>query len=112
MGYYSEVAFAIDKELYTEHKLIHNDFPEIWEKDPDNVDQNKDGYIVFYLGDIKWYDDFPSIAEAVSFMDRLDYNNCQDRYGFLRLGEDFGDQEERGDASKYDIYVNQYISIG
>ena len=112
MGYCSQVAFAIDKELYAEHKLIHNDFPEIWESHPQYIQEQTGDYIIFYIDSIKWYDHFPEISKAILFMNHLDDKALHERYGYMRLGEEFGDLDDRGDTSKYDLYVNQSISIG
>lgn len=113
MGYYSEVVFVIDKELYVEHKLIKNNFPKIWEKDPEYVYENTEKHIIFYISSIRWYDHFDEVKEAISFMDALDSDGCtEESYGFMRLGEEFGDIEERGIPYHYDIYANQHISIG
>ena len=112
MGYYSDVAFAIDKELYAEHKLIQNNFPKIWEEHPSYLHEKTENYILFYIEGIKWYDYFATVNEAMSFMDSLDCDGHDDCYGFIRLGEEFGDKEERGNNSNYDIYANQHISIG
>jgi hypothetical protein len=112
MGYYSDVAFAIDKELYAKHKLIQNDFPKIWEEHPSYLYEKTENFIVFYIESIKWSDFFDTVTEAISFMDLLDSNGYEDRYAFVRLGEEFGDKEERGDPYEYSIFTNQNISIG
>jgi hypothetical protein len=68
-----------------------------------------DGMIVpktdFYWESIKWYDSYPEIQAIEGMLDDLD----EDDYGFIRLGEDQGDIEQKGCPSEYDMYTSTTV---
>jgi hypothetical protein len=106
MGYRSEVAIAIHKDVHGEflaflntEELMREIFTSGWfqlEKDF----QGK-GHWLFQQGDIKWYDgypgDYPEVDMFERFFSQMDETNetiQKDR--FVRVGESSDDVEERG----------------
>ena len=65
----------------------------------------QDGKRDFYWESTKWYDSYPEIRAVESLMDMLQ----DDDYGFIRLGEEEGDIERKGDPSGYDIYIQTSV---
>ena len=59
----------------------------------------------FYWESYKWYDSYPEIRAIENMLDDLDY----DDFGFIRLGEDQGDIEQKGCPSEYDMYTSTTV---
>jgi hypothetical protein len=84
MGYRSEVAFIVPEKA-PRFEEIENCFATIKEKD---------GLRLYHSSWLKWYEDFEIVQAVESYLDELDEN--EDRFLFIRLGEDGNDIEERG----------------
>ena len=101
MGYRSDVRIAIIKEVYMD-ALIKENFPEIFiENEPDIIDGNR----YYSFDDIKWYDDFPDIAECMKFLNNLP----EEDWGFIKIGENDDDVESFGSPWDFDMYVETSI---
>ena len=59
----------------------------------------------FYWEHTKWYDSYPEVQAVESLLDMLQ----DDDYGFIRLGEEHGDIEQKGYPSDYDMYTNTSV---
>ena len=44
-------------------------------------------------------------------MEMLDAQGLEDLYGFIRIGEETDDIEQRGAPYEFDLYVNRSIEI-
>ena len=53
----------------------------------------------------KWYDTYPEVRVVEGLLDMLQDHD----YGFIRLGEEEGDIERRGDPCEYDMYTNTSV---
>lgn len=98
MGYRSDVAIKV--------KPIHQTaFEEILKK------AELEAYLVApctaFITDVKWYMDYDDVKLVEKWLDSLDYED----YGFIRLGEDHDDNEIRGDAYSYDMYISRNIEF-
>ena len=106
MGYRSEVYLRIAKPLV--------EVVDAARKLDDNLDKMlSDGAEVglegnktdFYWEDTKWYDSYPEVQAVESLLDMLQ----DDDYGFIRLGEEDGDIDRKGDPACYDIYIQTSV---
>lgn len=95
MGYRSDVAIALLKEIYA---LVPNglfnedDYSEV-------IDCEKHVVIRYY--DVKWsylYDDVKPIMDFIKSLP-------DDQYAFIRVGEEPGDIEQSGDPDKFNMYT-------
>ena len=59
----------------------------------------------FYWEGYKWYEGYPEIRAIEDMLDDLD----EDDFGFIRLGEDQGDIEQKGYPSEYDMYTSTTV---
>lgn len=91
MGYYSQVALCVSEKV---------EIPEATRTIMDSIDFNQEstcnGSTLFIAQCLKWYDSFPEIRHLIEWMDSLD----DEEYAFIRLGEDDGDTEYRGDFTE------------
>jgi hypothetical protein len=119
MGYRSEVALAISKELMPHFLTVFAKCPEARTmvfKDHDKMDENYDGEGTFFVhwDNVKWYDSYPEVKAVENFLDDCELDDFDDiecsynHYRFVRLGEEPNDVEIRGDLCGCDIgYVRQ-----
>ena len=59
----------------------------------------------FHWESYKWYDSYPEIKAIEDMLDELD----EDDFGFIRLGEEQGDIEQKGYPSEYDMYTSTTV---
>jgi hypothetical protein len=122
MGYRSDVAIAIHKDLQGEfltflntEKLMAQIFGDISDFQLDK-DYQGEGHWLFTCSDVKWYttwDDYADIQMFQKFMDAMDENDeHQEKYRFLRIGEEIEDIEYRGDWWESEIHVKREIQVG
>ena len=101
MGYYSNVGLVLKKDAnailkaklllldcsgrnkYVPNFLLHN---------PD-ITTAKNGDVLYYWRDVKWYEDFPEIQFIEDNLTDFDSND----YQFIRIGEEETDIERQGD---------------
>jgi acyl carrier protein phosphodiesterase len=99
MGYRSEVAIAIIKDYATEELL--NLLAD--------ADEKKESYTtyLFKYDWVKWYEDFPEIRRIMEILEGINSKH----WGFIRLGEDYGDMEELGSPYAHGIELYRTVSI-
>ncbi len=122
MGYRSEVAIAIHKDLHGDfltflntEKLMADIFGERSDFHLDK-DYQGEGHWLFTADSIKWYttwDEFADIQMFEKFMDTMQEDEGkEEKFRFLRIGEELEDIEYRGGWYEADIYVKRKIEIG
>ena len=122
MGYRSDVAIAIHKDLQGDfltflntEKLMHKIFGNMSDFDLDK-DYQGEGHWLFTADDIKWYTtwaEFADIQMFEKFMDAMEEDvEKREKFRFIRIGEEIEDIEYRGDWHASDIYVKREIQVG
>ena len=108
MGYRSDVVIAIDKVMYDAEILLgmgrDNGFHD--------AARLVAGTYYWVFTSTKWNVCYPGVKYIESLMDALDAadeTGYSSAYGFLRVGEDANDIEERGDPCSYEIYSEVHI---
>ena len=103
MGYRSEVYLRIAEPLV--------EVVDAARKLDDNLDKmlshgaEEGNKTDFHWDYTKWYDSYPEIQAVESMLDMLQ----DDDYGFVRIGEEEGDIERKGDPACYDIYIQTTV---
>ena len=121
MGYRSDVAIAIHKDLQGDFLTFLNTeqlMAEIF-GDMSSFDFDKDylgeGHWLFTAEDIKWYatwDEFVDIQMFEKFMDAMEeVVEKREKYRFIRIGEEIEDIEYRGDWWESDLGVSRRITV-
>ena len=104
MGYYSDVVLILsskgDAELKEKLSTRSADLQEFFHICPCREVDDESGAVMYLWNSIKWY--FAVCEEADDLIGDLD----PDEYLFMRLGEDFGDLDERGGL--YDTFFNPH----
>jgi len=122
MGYRSDVAIAIHKDLQGDFLTFLNTeqlMAEIF-GDRSSFDLDKDyqgeGHWLFTADQIKWYatwEEFADIQMFEKFFERMDEDEeTESKYRFIRIGEETEDIEYRGDWYDSNIYVKREIQVG
>ena len=122
MGYRSDVAIAIHKDLQGEfltflntEELMAQIFGDMSDFQLDK-DYQGEGHWLFTANSIKWYatfDDYADIQMFEKFMDAMEeVIEKREKYRFVRIGEELEDIEYRGGWYEADIYVKREIEIG
>ena len=100
MGYRSEVLLALSPKaavLLSTYIARGGAIAELLsEESCDTIDKEEDGQVTYHWNGIKWYESYPEIAAVQEFMSRLEEENMDDEYRFVRVGEDTDDNEVRG----------------
>ncbi len=96
MGYYSDVALALSKHGSTLLKkrlgtVVGDERIMFDHADLHKVDAAT-GQELWRWDSVKWYEDFPDVAFIHGFLEDLD----EQHYLFVRVGEECGDIETRG----------------
>ena len=97
MGYYSDIYIKCTKDslpaIYTVLRKhgYHSDATY------------DDEYVYFNIFDVKWYSDFSDVSDIMGVIESLE------DVGFLRIGEESDDVEERGDLT-FDWYRQVIIN--
>ena len=118
MGYRSDVGWACDsavaevidavlelnpKESNSDlHSLIDHGRDSHWGKD--RTDR-------LFFEHLKWYEGHHDIDMFNRLMEMLDAYDLDEYYGFIRIGEETDDIEQRGVPYEYDMYINRSIEI-
>jgi hypothetical protein len=121
MGYTSDVAIAIHKDLQGEfltflktEKVMAEIFGDCSYFNLDK-DYQKEGHWLFTASDIKWYvdwDEFEDIQVFEKFMDAMDEKFEHDApYRFIRIGEEIDDIERRGCWWGSNLHVKRSIQV-
>ena len=99
MGYRSDVVIAIDKQAYDQEMLLG-----VGRDDYFHDAAHLIGNVYFWVFEgTKWSPIYPEVAYIESLLDALD-DLGEPMYGFVRVGEDSADIEEKGAPYEYDIY--------
>ena len=100
MGYNSEVIIAVTKKAFNLHadQEIRDTLKEY---DVLILERNAIYYIIFEI--VKWYDEYKEIKLFKEFISKC-LEEDEDSAAFLRVGEEEGDIERRGDCSDFEIY--------
>ena len=122
MGYRSDVAIAIHKDLQGDFLTFLNTeklMAEIFGDRSDfhlDKDYQDEGHWLFTCNGVKWYttwDEYADIQMFEKFMDAMDEKHDHSaQYRFVRIGEELDDVEHRGDWFASDIHVKREIQIG
>ena len=123
MGYTSDVAIAIHKDLQgdfltflTTEKVMAEIFGDNSYFNLDK-DYQGEGHWLFTADQIKWYVDwddlYPEIQMFEKFMDAMDEKFDYDaQYRFIRIGEEIDDVDRRGCWWDSDLHVRRSIQVG
>ena len=122
MGYRSDVAIAIHKDLQGDFLTFLNTTKLMADIFGDNSDFHLDkdyqgeGHWLFTCNSVKWYanfDDYKDIQVFENFMDAMEEEEeKRDKYRFIRIGEELEDIEYRGDWYESEIHVKREIQVG
>ena len=126
MGYRSQVALAVTKELMPHFLSVLAKEPEVRTmvfKHNDTLDENYDGKgtLLVSWGSIKWYETFPEIKAINDFIKACENDMIEgfalergewqgDHIRFVRIGEDHDDCVERGSLHASDICTIRSLS--
>lgn len=115
MGYRSDVGFACDpiiKDVIETVTEWDKEFKELLDY---GEDLSSDHFGRWRFDYAKWYDSFPDVQimeNIMSMCDDVDISGlAYDSYGFIRIGEEYGDIEMKGDPFAFDLYVNRSLDI-
>ena len=112
MGYRSDVIFWVHKSLVSRLLTMTNQNKEAFNvlfKWAD-LEKDEEGNMKFDIDHIKWYDAYGGVAAIEGFMDDLEMEDEDWGFGFHRLGEEFGDHEQRGQSELWEVYPMQSLS--
>ena len=122
MGYRSDVAIAIHKDLQGDFLTFLNTeqlMAEVFGDRSDfelDKDYQDDGHWLFTASDINWYassEDYKDIQMFENFMDAMEeVVDKREKYRFIRIGEEIEDIEYRGDWWESEIHVKREIQVG
>jgi len=109
MGYRSEVAVVIKKEVY---ETFVNGFSEKDKQDIASLIKYAEEYqneyaVLLNWQDIKWYPDYEDVRAVMSSLDNL----SGDDYFFVRIGDDSDDTEMLGSwwDNTFDLSVQRSV---
>lgn len=116
MGYYSDVAIAVQKKDYLKLKqaisslcsaaeLKNKSLNLIEAAKKKEIQIDKEKYVVLKWQSIKWYNDFEEISFIEKFLKKIPHHD------FIRIGEEMDDIEEYQGTNHYLIEVQRDISI-
>lgn len=112
MGYRSHGVVALDKELYDEFQMLQIKLPEIL---GEMSFEPQDDHVIWEFEGFKMYPGYPDVDEMEKFFAFLEgsgdswegMEECPERWAgkfqYIRIGEDPGDVEEKGDEYWYTV---------
>ena len=118
MGYRSDVGWACDPAVVEVIGAVLELNPK--ESNPDIhslVDAGRDSHWGqarldrLFFEHVKWYESYNDVDMFNRLMEHLDAHGLEDFYGFIRIGEETDDIEQRGVPYEYDMYINRSIEI-
>ncbi len=112
MGYRSHVILGVEEPLVSSLLTALSQSDAAFELlfTHAEVTKAEDGSLLFSLDYVKWYDAFDCVQTIEAWMDDCDEHGSEE-YLFHRLGEEFGDHDERGGSDRWSIYPNQYLEV-
>jgi hypothetical protein len=109
MGYRSEVAVVIKKEVYETfvNGLSEEDKKNIGELLQDAEKHENEYAVLLRWQDIKWYLDYNDVGAFMKSLENLD----EDDYLFVRIGDDMDDTQTCGYwwDNTFDVSINRSI---
>ena len=113
MGYRSHVLLGVEEPLVSSLLTALSQSTEAFDMlfKHAEVTKGEDGSLLFNLEYVKWYTGYNCVIAIEDWMDECDTHDNETGYLFHRLGEEFGDHEERGCAERWSVYPNQYLEI-
>jgi len=110
MGYRSEVVLAVNSDAYAVLTTVLARGGEFFNLFKEASTEPYDGDATVYSWeDIKWYPNYPAIQAVEDFMSRLELEDMEDSFRFVRVGEDNDDTEQRGNG--FPIYIKKSIEF-
>jgi len=115
MGYRSDVAFAVSNKLKTEALIAQVPLPE-WCNLPEwgTTEIKHESYSIYQIDGVKWNSDFDCVTQTSEFTywaeNKASLKGGPD-WGFLRIGEEYGDVEEHGHPDHFGIYPETSLAI-
>ena len=118
MGYRSDVGWACDPAVAEVIDAVLELNPK--ESNPEIhtlIDEGRDRHRGFerldrlYFDHLKWYEGYHDVDMFNRLMEILDAYGLDEFYGFIRIGEETDDIEQRGSPYEYDMYINRSIEI-
>jgi len=108
MGYRSQVAIALNKHTFW--KEVGEDI--IYFQDCDII-QQREGVVTFIWEDVKWYSSYSDVEAIEKLLERISLlQDDYEGYAFIRVGEETGDIETRGEPWHFDLRVHTEIDCG
>jgi len=108
MGYrhYSDVCFELKKEKNDLFQALYSqEFPEDIEFLSSNIQRETDKATLYCWSDVKWYDSYPEVSFICNFISELD----EDDYRFVRIGEEYDDNETCGYSEEFNLNIARSI---
>ena len=106
MGYRSEVSLELKKETNDLFQALYaQKFPEDIEFLSSSIEKETDKATLYFWDHIKWYDTYPEVSFITKFISELDEND----YRFVRLGEEYEDNETDGYSEEFNLNIQRSI---
>jgi len=106
MGYQSDAALKLKTELFEKfEKFMKNADESSWEFLLAATRSEEDECTTLYWEGLKFYMDYSEISNLYQFLEETDPED----FGFIRIGEDYDDYEERGSPLDFGMYVSRHI---
>ena len=112
MGYRSEVVLAVNPDAYAILTTVlarGGEFFNLFKEATTEPSDHQEDSTVYSWEGIKWYPNYPAIQAVEDFLDRLEEEDMEESFRFVRVGEDDTDTESRG--SGFPIYVKKSIEF-
>ena len=110
MGYRSEVVLAVNPDAYAVLTTLLARGGSFFNLFKEARTEPYDGDATVYSWDaIKWYPSYPEVEAVEDFMSRLEDEDMEDSFRFVRVGEDCDDTEQRGNG--FPIYIKKSIEF-
>ena len=106
MGYRSDVAIAIDKEVYEQERFIDLELDHPFR----NAARLIDGVYYWVFEGVKWNSSHPEISGIEGIFATLDSAGKSDQYAFVRAGEDVVDSDQEGPPSNFGFSLRPKIT--
>ena len=112
MGYRSDVGFSCTEGLHkvvNELAEVHQSFKQFLNDSEPRFHKDDEGRYLWLS--CKFYDSFKEVAALQNLMSFFDDACLDDHYGFIRIGEELDDVEQKGNPYEFEMYVNRNIEI-
>ena len=107
MGYRSEVVLKLNKPASSALNAFASMSEDIKTllSDADTATKDDENGHAYFWSWIKWYDSYKEVELIEEFLNVLPY----DSFGFIRLGDETDDIEQRGSPPDFNMHVNRSI---